>query len=454
MNVQTDEAHEPLASPDDSSLTSEGETSPEDATDSNRRRYRWFPGWTMVGIAALAQYMSAPGQSYSVAAFKGPMRDDLGLSETNYSYAYGTATVVSACLLPFIGRLLDRFGARIMLPLIGSCLGVACFMMSRVESLSGLYLGFAGVRSIGQGALSLISVWLVGEWFTKKRGMATAMAGLGGGFSVMTVPLLNDWFIQEYGWPQAWVGLACLVSITLIIPGWLLIRDRPEDIGLRPDGVKAGAPAPKRPSGKERPTPTEEGWTVREVLRDRTFWRLLFVPATSGLVGTGLVFHQVSIMAEHGLTTSTALRLMAVQAGFAMAMTFPAGWATDRFESRRLLALAMLCLSLAVALVIKLPFTPMVLLYALLLGLHGCVLRSTGQVVWINFYGRENQGAVRGAAWSVMILSAAIGPIPLALAKDHFDDYTPALIFFMIMPLVAAATVWTARQPTRGATAA
>jgi MFS family permease len=400
----------------------------------------------MVVVAAVAQYMSAPGQSYSVAAFKGPMRGDLQVSETDYSLAYGTATIVSACLLPFVGRLVDRLGARIMLPVIGTLLSAACFFMSRVSTLDGLYLGFMGVRSIGQGALSLVSVWLVGEWFTRRRGIATACAGLGGGLSVMTVPLINNWFIENYNWQTAWIALSFLVWLSLVIPGWLLIRDRPEDLGMRPDGIAAGTSEPT-PSGLI--APTEEPWTVKEVLRDLTFWRLLAVPATSGLVGTGLIFHQVSLMDSHGFASTTALQLMSVQAGFAILLTFPAGWATDRIESRRLLSVAMICLSIAVVLMIALPTPRFVIAYALLLGMHGSILRSTGQVVWINFYGRENQGAVRGAAWSAMILASAIGPLPLAYSIDHFGSYRPALIGFLIMPIFAVAAVWTARQPTR-----
>ncbi len=414
--------------------------------DGSSRPAKFFPGWRMVAAAAVAQYMSAPGQSYSVAAFKEPMRAGLGVSETDYSLAYATATIVSACLLPFVGRLIDRFGARIMLPLIGGCLGSACFLMSRVESLPELYLGFMLVRSIGQGALSLVSIWLVGEWFAKRRGMATAIAGLGGGISVMTIPLINNWFIVNYGWQTGWVALSAMVSLSLVIPGWFIIRDRPEEMGLHPDGVD-----PKSNPQTDGPVilSSDESWTVGEVVRDLTFWKLLAVPVTSGLVGTGLVFHQVKLMGMHGLSPQMALGLMSVQAAFATLMTFPAGRATDRMESRKLLAMAMLSLAVAIIVMIWMPSLGFVIPYALLLGFHGSVLRSTAQVVWINFYGRAHQGAVRGAAWSAMILGSAIGPIPLAYSVDRYGTYTPALLAFLALPLAAAATIWTVRQPTR-----
>lgn len=414
----------------------------------------------MLGISGVIQYLSAPGQSYSVAAFKDPMREDLQLSETDYSLAYGAATILSACLLPFVGRLVDRFGARIMLPIIATGLGAGCYMMSTIDSLSDLYIGFAIVRSLGQGALSLISVWLVGEWFERRRGFATAVAGLGGGLSVMTIPLLNNWLIEHYGWQSAWVTLALAVWGLLVIPGILFVRDRPEDLGLLPDGVDPAEHPGRSTTDSEtldadsdtsqtasEQAPTVASWTVKEVVRDLTFWKLLTVPSTAGLVGTGLIFHQVNLLGQHGLSASHALGLMAVQAGFATLMAFPAGWATDRYPNQYILAGAMIALGSANLLMIFMPFTWLAFVYALLLGAHGSVMRSTANVIWINYYGRENQGAVRGVAWSAMILASSAGPLPLALSADHFGTYEPALWAFLVLPILAACAVWTARPP-------
>ncbi len=404
----------------------------------------------MLAIAAVGQYMSAPGQSYSVAAFKDPMREGLALSETNFSLAYGFATVVSACLLPWVGRLVDKLGARIMLPLISISLAAACFFMSTIDSLPKLYAAFSCIRSLGQGSLTLVSVWLVGEWFERRRGMATAIAGLGGAASVMTVPLVNNWLIETYDWQTAWQVLSIAVAATLVIPGLILIRDRPEDIGLTPDGIlpesKTEAKAESERHGPQI-VALEDSWSVNQVLWDFTFWKLLSIPATAALVGTGLIFHQVSLLGSRGLPAEWALGMLSIQAGFASLMTFPAGWATDRIEGRFILLAAMLFLALALIIVIIMPSPWMVILYALLLGAQGSIFRSTGTVIWINYYGRVNQGAIRGVAWAVMILASAVGPIPLALSIDRFGSYQPALMLFLLLPILSAAAVWSALPP-------
>jgi MFS family permease len=412
----------------------------------------------MLGIAGATQFMSGPGQSYSVAAFKEPMRADLGISETNYSLAYGTATLVSGLCLPLVGRIVDRFGARRMLPVLALLLGLACMGMSRAQSLSSLYLGFSLIRSLGQGALTLVAMWIVGEWFCRRRGFAMALAGIGGSLSVMCFPLLNPLLIRHLGWQNAWTSLGVGVWCVLILPAIFVLRDRPEDLGLMPDGDTPRAdppphdtdPSPEHPIAGEtipQPQPTHDSWSVAQVLRDATFWKLLSVVATSGMIITGLTFHQVALLGSRGISPAWALGMISLQALVATTASLPAGWLTDRIESRYLLATAMLLLASASALVWLLPAAWCAAVYAALLGLHGSILRSTGNAVWINYYGRKHQGSVRGVALSAMILAAAAGPLPLAWSIDRFQAYDLALLAFIAIPLAAAVFVWTAHPP-------
>lgn len=442
-------ARSPVAEPPAADETSTGPECPSQSS----RRYLFFPGWIMLAIGAAAQFMSAPGQSYSVAAFKKPMRDGLDITETNYSLAYGFATILSGLSMPFVGRMLDQHGARKLLPIISLALGGACLGMSQTESLGQLYVTFSLVRCLGQGALTLTAMWLVGEWFERRRGMATAMAGLGSTFSVMSFPLINRYLIQTYDWETAWAVLGIAVWVVILAPAILLVRDRPEELGLKPDGFDSET-SESDESVTDEPvnpliTPLEDSWTVDEVMRNVTFWKLLAVPATSGMVGTGLVFHQVSLLGSRGVAEGWALGLIAVQAGVGTGLSFVTGWLTDRMEARYLMSAAMVCLAIAIALLLVLPDPRLAVIYAVLLGMHGSVLRSTGMVVWINYYGRAHQGKIRGVAFSVMILASALGPLPLAFAFDQTGSWTPALLGFLAIPIVSALLVWTAYRPTR-----
>ena len=407
----------------------------------------------MIGFSAAAQFMSAPGQSYSVAAYKKPMLDGLGISETNMSFAYGVATIVSGLVLPWTGRMIDRFGARVVLPTAAGLLGIACFVMSWATNVPTLYVGFTLIRCLGQGAMWLVGTWIVGEWFLRKRGFATAVSGLGSSVSVMVFPVLNLYLINRYGWEASWRILGLTVACSIVAPSILFLRNRPEDIGLRPDGIEEDEEDASLEQTESAATPTEESWTLREVLVDPTFWKLLSVGVCAGMIGTGLVFHQETIFAARGISKELAMWLISIQALVGTIAAFWAGSLTDRYPAERLLGVAMLMFSLSIWLLFFLPHWTFVFLFALLNGLNGAIQRTAGTVVWVNYYGRGNQGVIRGAAMSAMILAAAIGPLPLAMSNDRLGTYGPVLVAYAIIPLLSMALVLSARQPERnGAT--
>ncbi|MCH7988567.1 MAG: MFS transporter [Planctomycetes bacterium] len=254
-----------------------------------------------------------------------------------------------------------------------------------------------------------------------------------------------------------WYGiLAVAVWIVLILPGIFLVRDRPEDMGLLPDW--------KRPSDLEKETaepvvsakvkhhrisPTRESWTVREAYRTATFWKILAVISTSSMVGTGLIFHQVSLLGEHGVSRSDTFILLGFQALVGTVSGVVAGYLTDRMQARYLLAACSLFLASALLLLIVMPSPGYAFVYSGLLGLQGGIIRSTGTVIWINYYGRLYQGAVRGLAMSVMVIAAAFGPLPLALAKDYLGGYQVVLCGFLVLPILAAVVVLSATVPVK-----
>lgn len=420
--------------------------------------FRLHPGWIILAIASAGVYMSAPGQSYSVAAFLDPMLADLKILRTEYSLAYLVATLMGGLTLPWMGRRLDDFGARKMLPTVALLLGIACLWMGSIHHIAALYVGFAMIRCLGQGTLTLTSSWMIGEWFEQRRGLATGLIGLGGTLSVMSVPQINNYLIVEYGWRNAWLFLAGAVWIVLILPGILMVRDRPEDEGLLPDlkwpKTKEEQDSEASTISESVPKPrsvhiTDDSWTVNEARGNSTFWKLLAVLATSSMVGTGLVFHQVDLLGEHGVLRNDALFMLGIQAAVGTVSSLLFGYLTDRVQARYLMSACMLFLAIALGVLIVLPSPKYAFVYAGLLGLQGGVIRSTGTVVWINYYGRLHQGAVRGLAMSFMVAAAAFGPLPLALAKDQLGSYRLALCCFLIMPILAAIAVLTAKMPVK-----
>ena len=368
------------------------------------------------------------------------------IDRSDYSLAYLVGTILAGCLLPISGSLVDRFGARGMMPIAGVLLGLACGWMSQLESLVALYFGFLMLRCFGQGMLPLFSNWLIGEWFQKRRGLAIGIIGIGGALSSMSVPLLTNQAIKEVDWRYAWMFLAAVTWILMIFPPLLFIRNRPEAIGLFPDLRFT----PQSTDNENSASPDHEpSWTRAEALRDPTFWKLLTVGITSALVGTGLMFHQVALLGAHGVSRDFAIQLISLQAGVGVASTLVFGYLTDRLPARKLLALSMLLLALDTLLLIYLPTPQMAILYAIIMGLFGGIIRTAGQVTWINYYGRKNQGAVCGAALSVMVVASGVGPLPLASSEKLTGSFNLGLWIFLVLPILSGLCVFGARKPVK-----
>jgi len=334
---------------------------------------------------------------------------------------------------------------RVLLPLFALLLGLACFLMASVEGVLALCLGLTLVRSLGQGALTSVSTWMVGQWFERRRGLAMGLLGLGSTRSFMTFPTSNHWLIEHQGWRGAWVVLALAVWGLLGLPALLLVRNRPEDLGLEPDRP----PSWKKPEPPEKParlsTTTIQGWTAREA----AFWKVLSALATSAMVSTGLVFHQVSLLSERGVSQEAALGLLSVQAFFACVMSLVGGALADRIPPRRLLCASMVFMAVAIVLLMGVRGPWIALPYSILLGYHTGIQRSSGSLVLVSYFGRAHFGAVKGLAMAMFIGASALGPLPLAIAKDWLGYYDVALLILLAFPVASALAVLSAHPPKR-----
>ncbi|HSH80660.1 MAG TPA: MFS transporter [Herpetosiphonaceae bacterium] len=395
-------------------------------------RPRPFYGWIVVIVASAATFASGPGQSYVFAIFVDPILQDTGLSRTTLSTVYAVGTAVSATMVFIVSRLVDRFGPRRMLATIAVALGSACFGMAFAAGPLALFLGFAALRALGQGSLPITATLLTAQWFVRYRGRAMAAVSLGFALSNAILPPLVRALIHQRDWRQAYMGLGIMVWI-LLIPGALwLVRDRPEDLGLHPDG------APEPPAHERRMDEGSESHASRTFWRSRNFWLLAIALTAGPFVITALVFHQVSIFAERGLPAQVAASVFAAFALAAAMMTLLAGVAIERFGPKRLLIVhhALLLLALGQLQLMSTPFTATC--YALTLGAAGGMQSVTSGVAWAHYYGRRGLGRVQGAASTIMIAAAALAPLPLAAAQQASGGYTFGLALMAGVPVVCA----------------
>ena len=406
---------------------------------------RLFYGWPMLGVGALGLFASGAGQSYIFSVFITPISTDLGITRSSTSLAYAAATLVAALGLPYTGRLVDRVGARVVLLWVTALFGVSAIAFGYVTNIVYLAIGFAALRFLGQGSLMLSCSNLVAQWFSRRRGFALSLMSLGFSLSMAVHPPLAQWLIDQVGWREAWLWLGVMTSALMLPVAALLIQNRPEDMGLRPDGDTL---ADLNESGGESiDDAADVGLTLKEATRTTAFWIIAVALSSLSLLVTGMFFHQVSILDEQGLTPQTASQVFALSAATMVVFMPVMGRLLDRFPTQLVLVGALLLMSgasVALAAVTG-PFSA--LAYGFVFGAANAALHTNVTYVWPRFFGRKHLGSIQGAAQTVSVVGASLGPLPFGFAYDLYGSYTGGLLACAALPVICAFFVAFAKAP-------
>ena len=406
-----------------------------------RINQRFFYGWAMLAVAGLALFASGPGQSHTFSVFIGPIGESLGVSTTAVSSAYGLATLVAAFGLPYLGRLVDRLGVRPVLIAVASLFGLAQIAFGAVGGMAALALGFAVLRFLGQGSLMLCSANLVAHWFSRKRGFALSLLGLGFAATMAAHPPLAQWLIDTVGWREAWLWLGLLTWLLLLPPILFLVQSRPEDLGLQPDG------APPARTDDDTGRAADVGMSAGEALRTVAFWVVALSLATLSMLVTGLFFHQVAIFESLGLSAQLAASIFPISA-ITMILTTPViGRALDRLPTRPMFACGMLTMSLVLVALTFVQDLSSAIVYAVLFGINNAVIHSHMNFLWPRFFGRRHLGSIQGTAQTIGVIGASLGPLPFGAAFDLFGSYAGALWLFAFQPVLCAVAILLMRPP-------
>ncbi|MFQ5899790.1 MAG: MFS transporter [Candidatus Methylomirabilia bacterium] len=405
---------------------------------------RWFYGWTILTVAGLGIFASGPGQSHTFSVFVGPIGDDLGISKASIASAYGFATLAAAFCLPYMGRLVDRFGARRMTTVVVLLLGAACVAFGAASNLVWLAVGFAALRFLGQGSLMLNCSNMVSQWFSRRRGFALSLMALGFAASMAIHPPLGQYLVETIGWRQAWVVLGLLTWVLMLLPVLLLVHNKPEEMGLLPDGDPR-ATAEAQPGGHA--TTPVGGLTLREALGTSTFYIVGAGWFAVAMLVTTLHFYQVSILVTQGVAAEIAARVFPVSA-LTMVVTMPLiGRMFDRFRTRRVFAGALLVTMSSLVGVTLVHDLVTAVLYAVLFGLNNACSMTMFGYLWPRYFGRRYLGSIQGTGQMIGVAGASLGPLPVGLAFDLVGSATDTLRLLALLPLACAVGAMFLRTP-------
>ncbi|WP_282606328.1 MFS transporter [Pelagibius sp. Alg239-R121] len=396
-----------------------------------RLNRRVFYGWFMVFVAGFSIFASGPGQSHTFSAFNALIAADLGITNTELAFAYSLATIGAAFLLPLFGRQVERFGSRRSLLVVSTALGFACFFFGAAANFLWLVIGFGLLRFLGQGSMMLGAANLVAQWFSLKRGFAMGLMALGFAASMAIHPTLARVLIELFGWREAWFGLGLMTWVMMLPVLFFLAQDKPEDLGLSPDGVEA----PKKADGEK---PLLGGVTLAEALRHPSFYIVATGLFTiSGLVTT-LHFHQFNILASQGLNANWATLGFWFTAITMVAAMPLVGRGFDRFRTRYMFAAALCVQAATLVGVTFVDSVSLLIAYSMAFGLNNAFSMTIFGYIFPRYFGRLHLGRIQGTGQMVAVFGASVGPIPVSYALDFLGDPVITLRLLATFPLIVA----------------
>jgi len=396
----------------------------------NKINEKFFYGWTIVGIGSLGIFTSGAGQSHTFSPFIPVISKDLQISSTSITTAYMIATLFAAFLLPQIGKLVDKFGPRIVLIYTVILLGIGCLIFGAASNFLMLAVAFGFLRFFGQGTLMLGSANIITQWFDKKRGFALGLMGLGFALSMGIHPPISDFLITNYGWRSAWVIIGLSTWILMLPPLIFLAIDKPEDVNEKPDGIQ------KKIVNKNTKI---FGLSLNQALKEKSFYILSFSFFSISTLVTALHFFQVTILNQYFNLPSREAAALFIPTMITMIIFIPlAGKILDKFETHNVIGIALL---VTTASLISISFSSNItfaIIYSIIFGINNAFNLSLFGYIWPRYFGRLHVGSIQGTGQMVLVVGASIGAMPFALAMDFGYDLLLTIRLAALYPFLSA----------------
>jgi MFS family permease len=391
------------------------------------RRFRpsWYYGWTQVLTLSITETISWGILYYSFSVFLLPMEEDLDWSQSQLTGAFSLALLISGIAGIPMGRWLDRHGPRALMT-AGSVAGALLVLAwSQVSNLTTWYLIWIGIGVAMAATFYEPAFAMIAVWFRRKRSRALTILTFFGGFaSVIFIPLANR-LVVSYDWRTALVVLATVLAVGTIPAHAFILRRRPGDLGLRPDGARSPLPANVDDLGA---TPDDEpAITWRDALRGSAFWWIGIAFMLVMLAMVAVTIHLIPTLVGRGFSTGFAASSAGLVGLFALPgrlIFTPLGGMLPR---QVVTALIFGLEAAAIAVLAVADSQAEVLVFVVLFGSGFGAITPARAALVADVYGSQSFGTIAGALAMMVTTARGIGPIMASLLISWWGGPTAVL---------------------------
>ncbi|GJD42815.1 L-lactate transporter [Methylobacterium cerastii] len=401
-------------------------------------------GWVSAAVTFLTMLVTA-GAVGAPGVLILPLQREFGWDTASISSALAIRLVLFGLMGPFAAALMNRYGPRRIVLLALALIASGLLASLAMTQLWQLILLWGVVVGVGTGLTALVlGATVATRWFSHRRGLVvgllTASSATG---QLIVLPVLAA-LTEAMGWRAALLTICGLLGLAATFV-FLLLRDRPEDVGLLPYGETTANAAPTRGLAVGAIA------ALRGAARTKVFWVLFFTFFICGASTNGLIqTHFIPLCADYGLRPVQAASVLAGMGVFDFVGTVASGWLSDRYDNRWLLfwyyglrGLSLLCLPFS-----DFSFTGLSL-FAVFYGLDWIATVPPTVKLAAQRFGRERANVVFGWVFAGHQLGAATAAFGAGLSRTELQSYLPAFFAAGALCLVASALILTLSPPRR-----
>ncbi len=417
-----------------------------------------FYGWRIVTVAFVTNFVAVGLVFYSYGVFFKVLAAEFGGSRFGVAAGIAIMNVAIGAFAPFLGQALDRSSIRNIMCLGALLMAGGFFVASRIEALWQFYAVMGTLLALGVATVGpLAGSTLVANWFTERRGVALGIAGMGISASGFAIAPLATLLIGAIGWRDTFLVYS-VVPLAVVIPlAWLVVVNRPERMGLRPDGAQDPTDR-EPPPGDPRVRPSvsvdahlapvlEPDWSTRRALGQRNLWVIAIAIALNSCTNGAVLIHIVPHTTDIGFEPLAAAWVLSCITGFGAAGKLLFGWVADRIDKRLTLWCATGLQGLGIVLILSAEQYPLLLLAGTVYGLGmGGMPPLLGALIGAAF-GRYRFGRIMGLMNPVMLPIRVLG-IPYAgWIFDRTGSYQIAFMTFIGLCVLSILVLFLLRLP-------